>query len=222
MDKMPFFSTDLFCFLADNEKKLFADNSQFVKYKKSELIINKGTLNNQIFLLVNGYVKVSATVGENKRIIDVLKKDRILSIITIFSENTYKLSASAISDCELLIFNKNLLVNVMSNNYKFTSHLFKIISESAIKYINFLAFQNKRNVRGRVAEAILYLSYQVYNSNSFPLNFTRKEMAELSNTTTETIIRIFSEFKKDKIIEANGKVITIIDLEFLNKLAYSG
>ena len=216
------FNIDLFKDLSNKDKKLLARNSVVTSYSKGDLIINKGTINNQLFLLVDGFVKVFAETDNEKRIIDILKKDRILSIISIFTDKVYNLSASAISDCTVVVFEKDIFIDVVENNFQFSQHLSKTISELSIRYMYFLAFQNKKNVRGRVAEVLMYLSDRVYESLEFPQSFTRKEMADMSNTTTETIIRIFSEFKKDGIITIDKKVIKIENIEFLSKLAKNG
>ena len=217
-----YFNIELFKDLSVKDKKKLARNSFVTHYNKGDLVINKGTLNNQLFLLVEGYVKVFAETDSEKRIIDILKKDRILSIISIFTEKVYDLSASAVSDCTVIVFEKKVFIDVIKGNFQFSQHLSKTISELTLKYMYFLAFQNKKNVRGRVAEVLMYLSDRVYESLEFPQSFTRKEMADMSNTTTETIIRIYSEFKRDGIISLDKKVIKIENVEFLSKLAKNG
>jgi len=219
---LEYFNIDLFKDLSNKDKRILASNSVVTTYSKGDLIINKGTINNQLILLVDGFVKVFAETGNEKRIIDILKKDRILSIISIFTDKVYNLSASAVSSCTVVVFEKDIFLDVVKNNFQFSQHLSKTISELSIKYMYFLAFQNKKNVRGRVAEVLMYLSDRVYESLEFPQSFTRKEMADMSNTTTETIIRIFSEFKKDGIITIDKKVIKIENIEFLSKLAKNG
>ncbi|MDP4290470.1 MAG: helix-turn-helix domain-containing protein, partial [Bacteroidota bacterium] len=55
-------------------------------------------------------------------------------------------------------------------------------------------------------------------SDVFELPVSRREIAELIGMTTENVIRIFSEFRKEGIIRINGKEITIVDktrLQFL-------
>jgi CRP/FNR family transcriptional regulator len=80
----------------------------------------------------------------------------------------------------------------------------------------------QKHVRERIAEAILLLKecYGVTaDGKTINSNLTRKEIANIAGTTTETSIRILSEFQKDKIISLNGKDITIINEEKLFKTA---
>jgi CRP/FNR family transcriptional regulator len=45
---------------------------------------------------------------------------------------------------------------------------------------------------------------------------TRNEIGNFLGLTVETISRLLTRFQKDKIIQVDGKLITIIDAEQLN------
>jgi CRP/FNR family transcriptional regulator len=62
----------------------------------------------------------------------------------------------------------------------------------------------------------------IYLNDRFELPVSRKEIAELIGMTTENVIRILSEFRKEGIIRINGKEIEIADktkLQFLSEHA---
>ena len=48
---------------------------------------------------------------------------------------------------------------------------------------------------------------------------TREELANTVGTATESIIRLLSEFKQDKLIDLQGRKIKIINLPGLTKVA---
>ncbi|MCD6200582.1 MAG: winged helix-turn-helix domain-containing protein, partial [Bacteroidales bacterium] len=50
----------------------------------------------------------------------------------------------------------------------------------------------------------------------------RKEIAELIHMRTENVIRILSEFRKDRIIEIEGKLIRILEKDKLQQIAEYG
>jgi CRP/FNR family transcriptional regulator len=54
------------------------------------------------------------------------------------------------------------------------------------------------------------------------LPISRKEIGELINMTTENVIRILSEFRKDGLVRIDGKNIEILNKELLEKLSKSG
>ncbi len=213
---------ELFKTLSRQQKKKLIEKASLLEYKKGDLIIKKGSITNLLALLVSGYTKVYTELGNQYRIIDVLKKDRIIDLLSVIGSDYYNLSATALSNVKVLFFQKESLMEIIDQNKRFRNYIFLSTSLVSNRYINFLAFQNNKNVMGRVAEALLYLSTQVYENKVFNQTFTRKEMAELANTTTETIIRIFSELKKDKIINVENKIVTINKIEFLKKIAEIG
>ncbi|NCP45496.1 MAG: winged helix-turn-helix domain-containing protein, partial [Flavobacteriales bacterium] len=48
---------------------------------------------------------------------------------------------------------------------------------------------------------------------------TRREIANIAGTTTETSIRILSDFDKEKLIELKGKDIKLLDIKKLLRAA---
>ncbi len=217
-----YFNSSLFSKLTDSEKELLLKNSALTTYEKGELIVKKGTYNNTVMFLVSGYVKLYAEAPPFKRVFDVLKPNRIIGILSLFHTNIYNVTAVAITDVQIISFDKSMLGSMISKNLEFQKFWLENFSILTNRYIQFLAFQNKKNVRGRIADVLLYLSENVYESKEFYQTLTRRELAELANTSTETVIRIFSEFKKDNIISINQKSIKILDSDYLNEMRMKG
>jgi CRP-like cAMP-binding protein len=51
------------------------------------------------------------------------------------------------------------------------------------------------------------------------ISLTREELANMVGTATESIIRLLSEFKQDKLIDLQGRKIKIINIQALTKVA---
>ena len=73
---------------------------------------------------------------------------------------------------------------------------------------------------GLLAEAIIYINQDEYREICSII--TRKNLAELAGISVESTIRILSEFKKEKIIDFEGKVIKIINKETLINISKNG
>ena len=65
----------------------------------------------------------------------------------------------------------------------------------------------QKPVRERIVAVLLNLAKKF--GSTIPL--TCREIAEMAGTTVETTIRIFSEFKKDRLIRAARSRITLAD-----------
>jgi len=81
---------------------------------------------------------------------------------------------------------------------------------------------DEKNLRGRIAYILLWFSRKIYHSEKFDLPVSRKEMGQLINMTTENVIRIMSEFRKDKILSISGKTINILNPTFLERICKWG
>jgi CRP-like cAMP-binding protein len=52
--------------------------------------------------------------------------------------------------------------------------------------------------------------------------YTRKELAELANTSTETAIRILNDLRNDSVISIDNKSVKIIEPDQLKKISSLG
>jgi CRP/FNR family transcriptional regulator len=74
-----------------------------------------------------------------------------------------------------------------------------------------------KQIRGRIAENLIYLS-EIYCSEKFLLNVSRKEIGEMTAISEENTVRLLSEFSREKVISINGKEIEILDMPLLRKI----
>ena len=51
------------------------------------------------------------------------------------------------------------------------------------------------------------------------MRLTRQDLANMVGTTTETVIRIMSRFKRDRLVSGTANRLTILDLHRLKALA---
>ncbi len=79
----------------------------------------------------------------------------------------------------------------------------------------------QKNVRERLAEILLLLYHNFGTNENGDLNIflTREELAGIVGTATESVIRLLSEFKKDKLIELNKRKIRLLDIPKLKRIS---
>jgi len=67
-------------------------------------------------------------------------------------------------------------------------------------------------VRGRLADALLSLS-NYFNNNGIQetISLTRYELVNMIGTASETVVRMLSEFKEEKLIVLERKGIKMLD-----------
>ena len=68
----------------------------------------------------------------------------------------------------------------------------------------------------------MFFAKHIYSENQFNLPISRKEVAELIDMSTENVIRVLSEFRKDGLIQIEGKKIEVLDINRLEKIYEHG
>jgi CRP-like cAMP-binding protein len=61
--------------------------------------------------------------------------------------------------------------------------------------------------------------FGIDEQNNLKISLTREELANIVGTATESVIRLLSEFKSDKLVELNGRKIRILNKKGLLKIS---
>jgi CRP/FNR family transcriptional regulator len=77
-------------------------------------------------------------------------------------------------------------------------------------------------MHGRIADVLIYLSETIYNSRSFEMSLSRQDISEFSGMSKDSAIRILKEFETEGIIEANGKRVSINNMNLLVEISDKG
>jgi len=217
------FKSLLFTKMKDDELQFVNKDRKEIVFSKGELIIEEGTPVNEFLYLKKGLVKL-VKKGENQkeRIISIARPLDFVSLLSTFSEKTYNYSISALEESSVCAINLESMKDVVRKNGAFALELMEHITRSSNFVIQSTYDIDDKHLRGRIAYILLWFSQKIYHKTKFALPISRKEIGELINMTTENVIRILSEFRKDKIIKIDGKTIEILNAELLERLSKSG
>jgi CRP-like cAMP-binding protein len=161
--------------------------------------------------------------GYNKQInIRIAKAGDFLAFSSVFGEEVYTYSSVAIKDSQicmidkdglkqLLLKNNEFAMRITSNNYKIEKHLFKIIASISYK-----------QMRGKIATALLYLSDKEFMEEEIFQHLTRQDIADFASISTESAIKFLKEFENEGILKLSGKEINILNYESMENVAKNG
>lgn len=209
--------------LIPEEINLICNSKKEYNFKKGEIISRQNDEIKDFFYLKSGLVKIYRNDdSEKEQIISIAKPFEFVSLLSVFSEKYYNYSIAAIDDTTICAIELDKIKEIVNKNGMFGLRLMERMSKNADKIILTNIMLNKKNLRGRIAYILLLFAEEIYNTMSFDLPVSRKEIAQLIYMTTENVIRILSEFRKDKIIRINGKNIEIIEPERLKQISEHG
>jgi CRP/FNR family transcriptional regulator len=197
------------------------ENKTRITYLKGETVFKQGAFSPYILYVVKGLIKVYLQTGFEKQInLSLAKTGEFLAFSSIFGENIHTYSAQALKDSvicmiekeslkEILLNNPEFALEVTSKNYRNERHLLEVIKNISYK-----------QMRGKLASALLYLSHDEFLKENVFQYLTRQEIADFAGVSTESAIKFLKEFEKEKLVKLKGKNIEISDrkkLEIISK-----
>jgi len=191
-------------------------------YKRGNIIYHEGNRGNGIYCVNKGIIKLYKTGLDGKeQIIRFAKPGDIIGYRSILSNEPACTTAKAIEDAVLCFIPAKTLINMVKNSTDFSMELIKLSCKELGEANKFILDIAQKTVRERLAEVLLLLkeSFGLDEDNVLQVSLTREELANIVGTATESVIRLLSEFKTDKLIELNGRRIKLIDVKKLDKIS---
>ncbi len=197
-------------------------NPLHVSYKRHETICKQGKEVTHAIYLVSGTAKLYIEGLNNRNIIlYIMKPNSYIGLLSFFETPLYSYSVTALEDSEICMIDLNYIKKLYIENHDFLISLNKAFGKSVASIMNKIITLNQKNIRGRFADSLLYLS-KLHNNNSFNMLLTRRELGELSAISEENTVRLLTELKQEGIIGVEGKHITILDERLLKKISEVG
>jgi CRP-like cAMP-binding protein len=217
------FRNVIFQFLDDeNVYRLCADKEER-HFRKGEIINLEGDRIVDFKYLKKGLVKIyRRSLSGDEQVITITRPFEFVSNMSIFSEERYRYSVSALEDSTVCVVSLDFMKDLFSKNGSLTLGLLSKVSQVNDKIINQSLEIRNKNLVGRVAYVLLYFSKEIYSSRVFDLPVSRKEIADFISMSTANVIRTLSDFKRDGIITIDGKTIDITDMPKLEMIAKRG
>lgn len=212
-----------FDYLTEEEMQLLNSNKRDVLFKKGETIAKQGSFASHVIFLKEGLVKVYLEGPQKDLILKIVPDNHFVSLSSVFDGNdTFIYSVSTYVDSTATLVGIDIFKQLIRSNSKFAAQIINLLnSNTAQIYGRFYCISRKQS-HGRVADIILCLAENVFHAKSFNLNISRNDLADLTGLSAESVIRIFKEFKEEKLIDVSGKQIQVLDFDKLKEISTYG
>ena len=206
----------LFSDLNNKEYELINQTRTEKIFRRGEVIVKENDPIESFLYLRKGLVKLYKTDEHGKdHLISINKPGDFVNLLSIFSDQNFHYSINALEETFVCEVKLDVLKEVMASNSKFTLRILNRISHISDEVIVNRFEIARKQIKGRVAFILVFLADQIYKNHEYRLPITRRELGELISMTTENTIRTLSEFKKDGIVDMDGRIITILDYDRL-------
>ncbi len=221
-DKCAFETSSVFRFLTRDETDRLNFEKDFRHYKRGDILYNEGNRISGFFCINSGIIKVFKTgVDGKEQIIRFARKGEIIAYRSVLSNESACTSAKVIEDCQVCFIPSELLIQFVKTNPAFSFEIVKLTCHELAEANSYITDIAQKTVRERVAEVLIQLvkDFGLDEQKFLRISLTREELANIVGTATESVIRLLSEFKSDRLIELSGRKIRILDLKGLEKIS---
>lgn len=224
IEKWDFKTESILAALSSEDFDLLTLNQIEQVYKKGEIIFREGSYPSGIFFLNSGKAKKYKIDGEGKeQIIYVANTGELIGYHAILSEDRYPDSAAALEESTITFIPKDDFLLVLHQSDTLSKRLLKTLSHEFAVLVNGLTLFGQRSVRERLALQLIVLreKYKIDFHPGIPvvINFSREDLASLTGTVRENVVRILTEFKQEGILETKGRKIIILNVNKLVEIA---
>ena len=169
-------------------------------------------------------IRDSSTTGLDgkEQIIRLAKNGDIIGYRALITNERYRLTAIALEDCSACVIDKNFFMDLAMKEPRIAQKIFKLISNDLKRAEDQIVSLSQKNVRERMSEALLFLKATYgfeEDGKTINVRLSREELADYIGTSTESVIRLLSEFNNGGLIRLDGKRIMILDNQKLVKTA---
>ena len=161
------FKLTLFQHLTKEELAYLDENRYEVHFNTGETIFKQGGALTHIACLTSGLFKIYLEdSNKNNLVLAILKPPGILGGPGFMTDSKHYFSVSALENSSVCLIDIKAFEKVLRQNAELAVHFIGYLNQKHINLYDKLISLTHKNMHGRVADALIYLSKAVYNYNN--------------------------------------------------------
>ncbi len=213
----------LFCHLTDEELELVRVNRLSVIFRKGETIRKQGTYLSHVISISSGLAKVyiEGLNGRNS-IINIVKPTSFIGGPGIFLDQIHHYTVTALMDTRVCFIDINVFKQLIDTNKKFAHGLLKDFSQIMLAVYNRLVNLTQKQMPGRMADALLYLFDEIFESERIDASISKQDLADLSGMVKDSAVKILRDLQNAGTIKVTEHEILLQNPEALRRISRTG
>jgi len=215
----------LFCDLPDVALQAFETIKSATAYPNGAVLFVEGQAPRGIFVLCKGRVKLSICATDGKTmIVRIVEAGDVLGLSATVSGKPYELTAETIDPCQVNFVKRDDFLRFLKAH---SEVCFKVAEQLSDKYDIACHELRTLGLSHSAGEKLAKLLLEWSSKNGeaaqqepgLKLVVTHEEIAQMIGTSRETVTRLFTDFKKRRIVQGNGSTLVIRNLAALRLIA---
>jgi len=212
------------CFInkycSDEWKPIISFNKTSTDYPAGATIFSEGEPVTGIYEIYFGKIKLISSYGNGKeRIVGYATREQILGYHGLGGNMIYPITAVTLEKSQVTFIPVDIFYKAVKANPEMALYLVKFFADqlkaSETRMKLFIAMTAMEKVAFGLLTIVNSFGFEMQDPTMLSFTPTRKDIASLSGTTYETVIRVLAELEKMKIIKIEGKSIRVLNLHAL-------
>lgn len=198
----------------ENALEKLTDSKMINHYKKKQRIYSEGNYPHGLYFLNSGKIRTYKINENGKELtIGLFNTGDFFGYNALLESGTYKESAETMEECEISTIGREDFEILINNNKEVANKFIKLLAQNVTEKEEQLINLAYNSLRKRVADAIISLlrKYKTGTDPDFLIHISREDLAHIAGTTTESLIRTLSDFKNEKLIEAEAGYVKVLN-----------
>lgn len=194
-----------------------------VRFSRNETIFNDGDEAANCYKVISGAVRLCKHMTDGRRqIADFLLAGDFFGFMQL---GNYKFTAEAVGDVVLMCYPQRQVARLSSAMPNLRGRLLMLLSQRLLGMQDHLVMLGRKTAKERVASFLLHIAERsdAEEGLAFELPMSRQDIADYLGLTIETVCRMLSELKRERIIVIPSlSQIVLNDTDALQALAEGG
>ena len=205
---IPFFSD---INLSNNQIDTLGIATKVVKYDRGETLYKQNTSSPYLIWLKGGLLKITIEGNQNRdHILDFVVPVDFFGLTMLSSNSPLLYSVKVLTNSSVHLIEKKAFNKVLNESIELNKWFRKEIDLVCQKFTSkVFFFRGSIQLHGRLADTILSFDKPRLANRDIYKYISKKEIAEYTGMSSESLVRLLNELKNDKIISINGRRIII-------------
>jgi CRP-like cAMP-binding protein len=192
-------------------------------FQRGQNIFSEGDDGAGFYVLRTGRVKIFKVSWEGKeQILHIFGPGEPFGEVPVFAGQKFPATAEAMEESRIFFFPRDGFINLIKGSPDIALNMLAVLSRRLRRFAQLIEDLSLKEVPGRLAVYLLYLSESKKGSQDLELDISKGQLASLLGTIPETLSRILGKMNKSGLIETEGPRIKILDPQGLGDLAEAG
>ena len=217
----------LFCNLSNDSLQDLDQIKYTTTFPKGAVLFFEGQSPRGVFVICRGRIKLSTSSAEGKALItQIASPGDLIGLSATIADKPYEVTAEALEPCTVNVIRRDDFLAFVAEH---AEACFKVAQQLGNDYQ--AAFEKARTIglsssaAEKLARLILDWIQRDGTLNQqgiqLKLTLTHEEIAQMINTSRETVTRLLSDFKSERIVQIKGSTLLVCNKQALESLAKS-